>query len=156
MYVAIIIFISILIGVDQFTKYIALEKLKPLGSISVIDNIFSFTFVENRGAAFGIFQGRTTILSIVTVVIIICIIYFYIKLPKGIVYNWVKFSLILIISGAIGNLIDRISQGYVIDFFHATFINFPVFNMADIYVVIGAILMTVLIIFFVKDEKEVK
>lgn len=153
MYIAIIIFISVLIGLDQFTKYLALEKLKPLGSISVIDNIFSFTFVENRGAAFGIFQGRTTILSIITVVIIICIIYFYMKLPKAKVYNWVKFSLILIISGAVGNLIDRIRQGYVIDFFHATFINFPVFNMADIYVVVGAILMTVIVIFFIKDDK---
>lgn len=153
MYIAIIIFISVLIGLDQFTKYLAYEKLKPLGSISVIDNIFSFTFVENRGAAFGIFQGKTTILSIITVVIIICIIYFYIKLPKDKIYNWVKFSLILIISGAVGNLIDRIRQGYVIDFLHATFINFPVFNMADIYVVVGAILMTVIVIFFIKEDK---
>lgn len=155
MYIFIVVFVAILIGIDQITKFIAIRNLKPIGSISIIDKIFSFTFVENRGAAFGIFQGKTLALSIITIVIIIGIVYFYIRLPKTRVYKFIRFSLILIISGALGNLIDRIFRGYVVDFFHATFINFPVFNMADIYVVVGAFLMAVLVIFFVKDE-EVK
>lgn len=155
MYIFIVVFVAILIGIDQITKFIAIRNLKPIGSISIIDKIFSFTFVENRGAAFGIFQGKTLALSIITIVIIIGIVYFYIRLPKTHVYKFIRFSLILIISGALGNLIDRIFRGYVVDFFHATFINFPVFNMADIYVVVGAFLMAVLVIFFVKDE-EVK
>lgn len=154
MYVAIVIFVCALVGVDQFSKYLAVNILKPQNTISIIDNIFSLTFVENRGAAFGIFQGRTTILSVITIFIVIGIIYFYIKLPKNKVYTWLRFSLILIISGALGNFIDRVRQGYVVDFFHATFINFPVFNIADIYVVTGAILMAILVIFFIKEEEK--
>lgn len=153
MQVLVIVLIGALIGLDQFTKYIAVQNLKPQGTMSIIENIFSFTFVENRGAAFGIFQGRTLFLLMVSVAIILGIIYFYIKLPNNRLYNFVRFSLVLILSGAIGNLIDRVRQGYVIDFLHATFIDFPVFNLADIYVVVGAILMAVLVIFFIKDEE---
>lgn len=149
----VIIFIFVLIALDQVTKYIAVNNLKPLGSISVIDKIFRFTFVENRGAAFGIFQGKTVMLSVVTIAIVIGIAYFYIKLPKTKVYSCLKFSLILIIAGAIGNLIDRVFRGYVVDFFHATFINFPVFNVADVYVVVGAISMAIITTFFIKDEE---
>ncbi len=153
MNILVIIFIFALIAIDQVTKYLALRFLKPQGSITIIENIFSLTFVENRGAAFGIFQGKTTILSIITTIITIFIIYFYIKLPKEPkIYSWLRFSLILIISGAIGNLIDRVGRKYVIDFFHATFIDFPVFNMADIYVVVGSILMAILVIFFIKED----
>lgn len=151
----VIIFIAILIIIDQITKFLAIKNLKPLGSISIIDKVFSLTFVENRGAAFGIFQGKTVILSIITIIIVAGIIYFYLKLPNSKIYNLIKFSLVLIISGAIGNLIDRLIRGYVVDFFHATFINFPVFNIADIYVVVGAFLMAIIVIFFVKDD-EVK
>lgn len=149
----IIVFIGILIGLDQYTKYIAVQNLKPIGTMSLIENIFSFTFVENRGAAFGIFQGKTIFLLIITISIVVGILYFYFKLPKTKVYNFVRFSLILIISGAIGNLIDRVKQGYVVDFLNATFIDFPVFNLADIYVVVGAAFMAVLVIFFIKDEE---
>lgn len=155
MYILISIFVAILIGLDQFTKFIAIRNLKPIGTVSIIDNILSFTFVENRGAAFGIFQGKTVFLSIVTFVIVVGILYFYLKLPCTKVYMWIRFSLILILSGAIGNLIDRIFKGYVVDFFHVTFIDFPVFNIADIFVVSGAILMAILVIFFIKDKEEV-
>lgn len=149
----VIIFIVALIALDQVTKYIAVNNLKPLGSISVIDKILRFTFVENRGAAFGIFQGKTIMLSVVTIAIVIGVVYFYTMLPRTKVYTCLKFSLILIIAGAIGNLIDRLFRGYVVDFFHATFINFPVFNVADIYVVVGAISMAIITIFFIKDEE---
>lgn len=148
----IIIIVFILIAIDQITKYIAVNNLKPLGSISIIDKILSFTFVENRGAAFGIFQGKTLLLSIITICILIAIIYLYSQLPKTKVYRCIRFCLVLIASGAVGNLIDRLLRGYVIDFFHATFINFPVFNVADIYVVVGAILMAIIVIFFIKEE----
>lgn len=152
MSIFIIFIIFILIAIDQITKYFAINNLKPLGSVSIIDKIFSFTFVENRGAAFGIFQGKTIFLSVITICIIVGIMYLYSQLPQTKIYKWIRFCLILIISGAVGNLLDRLFRGYVIDFFHATFINFPVFNVADIYVVVGAILMAIIVIFFIKDE----
>jgi len=82
------------------------------------------------------------------------LLYFYIKMPQGKVYKFIRFSLVLIISGAIGNLIDRFLRGYVVDFFHATFIDFPVFNVADIYVVVGSIFMAILVTFFLEDDKK--
>ncbi len=154
MYFLVILSIAVLVGIDQVTKYLALQNLKPIKSVTIIENIFSLTFVENRGAAFGILQGHTILLAIVSVVITGVLLYFYIKMPEGKVYKFIKFSLILIISGAVGNFIDRLFRGYVVDFFHATFINFPVFNVADIYVVVGCILMAVLVTFFLEDDKK--
>lgn len=154
MYFLVMLSIAVLVGIDQVTKYLALQNLKPIRSVTIIENIFSLTFVENRGAAFGILQGHTILLAIVSVVITGLLLYFYIKMPEGKVYKFIKFSLILIISGAVGNFIDRLFRGYVVDFFHATFINFPVFNVADIYVVIGCILMAVLVTFFLEDDKK--
>jgi len=150
----VILGVALLVGIDQAAKYLALHSLKPVGSITVIENIFSLTFVENRGAAFGILQGHTILLAIVSIFITVLLLYFYIKMPQGKVYKFIRFSLVLIISGAIGNLIDRFLRGYVVDFFHATFIDFPVFNVADIYVVVGSIFMAILVTFFLEDDKK--
>ena len=116
----------LLVAVDQITKYIALTQLKPIGSVTFIDGFMDFTFVENRGAAFGIFSGKT----------------------------WLLLVISIIICAVLGNIIDRALRGYVVDFFEFTFIKWPVFNMADIYVVVGTIVMAVIIMFFMKDEKE--
>ena len=154
--VSILICIAMIV-VDQVTKIIAFHHLKPVGSIEIIQSVFSLTFVENRGAAFGILQGARWFFVIMTVLVVIGLIMYYIKLPReGKVYTWLRVSLVMILAGAIGNFIDRFRQGYVIDFFHATFIDFPVFNIADIYLVCGTILLSILTIFFVKDEKNEK
>ena len=78
------------------------------------------------------------------------------KMPNTKEYKWLKWSLMLILAGAIGNVADRLFRGYVVDFFEFTFIKWPVFNMADIYVVIGTIVMAVLVLFVIKDDKEEK
>ena len=140
---------------DQTSKYLALTRIKPVETIPVIQNIFAFTFVENRGAAFGMFQGARIGFLIVTPLILAAIVYYFVKLPYGKVYSFVRASLILVAAGAIGNFIDRLFRGYVIDFLHATFINFPVFNLADTFVVTGTTLLTVLIVFFIRDEPEI-
>ncbi len=151
-----IILAVILSIIDQATKYIALTKLKPLGSVTFIDGFMDFTFVENRGAAFGILNGRVWLLLVIAAVICIAIIAAMLKMPNTKEYKWLKWSLMLILAGAIGNVADRLFRGYVVDFFEFTFIKWPVFNMADIYVVIGTIVMAVLVLFVIKDDKEEK
>ena len=144
----------LLVAVDQITKYIALTQLKPIGSVTFIDGFMDFTFVENRGAAFGIFSGKTWLLLVISIIICAVLVWAMTKMPKTKEYRLVKVALTLILSGAVGNIIDRALRGYVVDFFEFTFIKWPVFNMADIYVVVGTIVMAVIIMFFMKDEKE--
>lgn len=146
-----IISIILLVAVDQLSKLWAYRYLQEQGSI-ILTNFFRLTYVENRGAAFGIFYGAIWFLVVVTVAILGFIFFYYSKLPKDKPHNYVRFSLILIAGGAIGNFIDRVRIGFVIDMFHVTFIDFPVFNVADILIVTGAILFALLTI-LIKEEK---
>ena len=144
----------LLVAVDQITKYIALTQLKPIGSVTFIDGFMDFTFVENRGAAFGIFSGKTWLLLVISIIICAVLVWAMTKMPKTKEYRKLRVTFVLILSGAVGNIIDRALRGYVVDFFEFTFIKWPVFNMADIYVVVGTIVMAVIIMFFMKDETE--
>ena len=137
-YIISAITVIILVILDQITKWQALTKLKPIKNTVVIKGFLDFTFVENRGAAFGILSGKRVFFILLTVVVAAGIIYSFYKLPKTREYNWLKCGLVLVLSGAIGNVIDRAVRGYVVDFLEVTFIKWPVFNLADIYVVIGA------------------
>jgi len=142
--------------IDQLAKYAALYYLEPIGTYPIIDGVFELAFVINRGASFGIMQGGRLFFIIVTPFVLIGIIIYYVKLPKMKPYNWVRLSLILIFSGALGNFIDRARQGYVIDFFYAKIIDFPVFNMADTFIVVGTFLFLILMIFVIKDDNAKK
>lgn len=144
----------ILVIIDQITKFLALTRLKPVGNITVIPGFFDFTFVENRGAAFGILHGQRFFFIILTIIVVAVIIYEIKKMPVTKEYNYLRWALTLIMSGAIGNFIDRLLRGYVVDFLEITFISYPVFNIADIFVVCGTIFMSVLILFVIKDEKK--
>lgn len=142
--------IVLLIGIDQLSKIWALNSLKDIGSIPVIENVFHFTYVENRGAAFGMFQNNQTIFVIVALASSIFGLYYLYK-NKNI--NLIgKTGIILIISGAIGNLIDRVRLGFVVDYFDFRFIWEYVFNLADVFVVVGTILLCVYIIFFDNEK----
>lgn len=145
---------AILVAIDQITKYIALSSLKPIGSMTFIKGFMDFTFVENRGAAFGILEGQRWFFVVATIVISVAIIYAFVKMPKKKEYKYMKLALVLILAGAFGNVIDRLFRGYVVDFFEFTFIDWPVFNVADIYVVVGTIIFAFLILFVIKDEPK--
>jgi len=151
-----ILFCAALIAVDQLSKYLAYTFLRPIDTVPVINGVFSLTYVENVGAAYGVLQGARWFLIGVTVVVMAGIVYYYRKLPKEKPYNKVRFALLLIASGALGNFIDRLRNGYVVDFFQARFINFPVFNIADSCVVIGVIFFAILYLFVFKDNKAIK
>ncbi|URZ16074.1 signal peptidase II [Clostridium felsineum] len=138
---------------DRLSKVWTLTQLKKVQQIPIIKNFFDLTYVENRGAAWGTFSGKTTILSLVTFIVLIAIVVYIIKYrPKS---KLVRISLSLIISGAVGNLYDRVVYKYVVDFisFHYKDVYYyPVFNVADICVVLGTIILAIFII--LKDDKK--
>ena len=151
-----IIATAILVALDQWSKTLATNNLMGRPNVVVIENVLSLTYHRNAGAAFGILQGGRWFFLIFAVIILVAIAIYYIKLPHDRVHNAIRFSLVLIAAGGIGNSIDRLLNGFVVDFLRFDFINFPIFNVADIYVVVGTILMGILVIFFVKDEKPEK
>lgn len=155
MHIIFILGLIILVALDQITKWLVVVKLKPIHDIPIIEGIFHLTYVENRGAAFGIFQGKHLFFIVITLIVITGVTVYYYKLPKEKKYYWMRFSLILLVSGAIGNLIDRIRLNYVIDFLYFKLIDFPVFNIADICVVIGVSILSIFIL-LVPDEKDTK
>lgn len=137
--------IVILFGivVDQLTKYLAVVFLSPVTTVPLIPHVLHLTYVENTGAAFSIFEGKQSFLIIITTVFIIALIYVFYVLPKTRKFYDANIALTLIISGAIGNLIDRIRLNYVIDFFDVRLIGFAIFNLADVFVVIGSFLVII-------------
>ncbi len=143
------IIIILLIIVDQMTKISIKDYLQTKGSITIIENFFNLTYVENRGAAFGIFQNGQIFFVAIAVIVVIAGLYFLHRAKTTILG---KISVCMILAGAIGNLIDRIRLGYVIDFFDFRFIWSYVFNFADVLVVVGTFLLCLYIIISGKDE----
>lgn len=145
---------ALIIGIDQVAKLIVYNTLRFSDSVAVIDKVFNLTYCENRGAAFGILQNQIWLLAVITVVVLGAIIFFMIKTkPRDFL---LVLSLTFLTGGALGNFIDRIFRGFVVDFFDFWIINFPIFNIADCFVVVGAILLTVYILFFSGESKELK
>ena len=147
-----IIAVVILILLDQGTKFWALASLKPIHNVTLVEGFMDLTFVENRGVAFGMFSGQRWFILLLTGIIAVGLIWFYKAMPKKKEYFPLRVSLVMVLSGAIGNIIDRLFRGYVVDFFEFTFFEWPVFNVADIYVVVGVTLLALMILFVVKDE----
>lgn len=147
-----IIIIAILVILDQITKAMAVNRLMGKNSFVIIDGVFQLTYLENRGAAFGMLQNQKVFFVIGAIIVLIAGAYVYYKTPMDKKYLTVRAICILMSAGAIGNMIDRIINNYVIDFFYFVLIDFPIFNVADCYVTIGAILMLIAILFIYKDE----
>ena len=137
------------IAVDFFTKRWAAEVLAKTNGIDVIKNVFRFTYVENRGAAFGILQNRRFVFIALTLVILAVLIYLGLKNKNK--SRFLNFGSAFVVSGALGNLADRIFLGYVVNFLDFCIINFPVFNVADCFVCVGAFMVAVYYIFIEKD-----
>ena len=144
--------ILLLIGIDQYTKYLAVLHLKDKPAYSVIDGVFELNYLENRGAAFGMLQNQKGFFILISCIVLMAICYILFKMPEEKKYNILHLLLVLIASGAIGNMIDRIRLEYVVDFFYFVLINFPIFNMADIYVSVACILLAIVMLFIYKEE----
>lgn len=139
-----------LIVFDQITKKIVLARLVGQPYV-LIEGVFEFRYLENRGAAFGILQNSIPFFLVIAVVILIVVLWCFLRLPAGRHYLPLNIALLLLFSGAIGNMIDRIFRRFVVDFMYFRLIDFPIFNVADCYVTIGAALVIISVIFVYKD-----
>ena len=139
----------ILLGVllDQMTKYLAVVYLKGQEAISLIPGVLELRYLENRGAAFGILQGGKVIFLIITPIVLLVAAYVLVRMPDGGKYGILHFLLDCIIIGAVGNLIDRIRLDYVVDFIYIRLNDFPIFNVADMFVSIATVVGAVLLLF---------
>lgn len=140
------------VALDQFTKWLAVVHLKGQDAFVLIPGVFELRYLENRGAAFGIFQNRQFMFLIGGILVLAAVVYFYRKLPHTKRFTALRVCMVLVSAGAIGNMIDRVMQNYVVDFFYFSLIDFPIFNVADCYVVVACIIFAVLILFFYKDD----
>ncbi len=137
---------------DQLAKLLVIKTIGPTDCFHIIPGLFDFVYVKNTGAAFSILSGNTVLLSIVSIVFCAGVLwYWYKKKPASTI---LKASLCLLFAGALGNAIDRIFRGFVVDFISTAFMNFPVFNIADIAITFGAVLLIIYFIFFDKDEEN--
>ena len=147
-----LVLFAVLVLVDRITKNLAVVHLKDRPDIPVVDGVFVLQYLENRGAAFGILQGQRTAFLIITIAVLALIVYVYWRAPVRRRFLFLRFVLVLIGAGAIGNLADRAANGYVVDFLYLIGINFPIFNVADIYVTVAAALLIIMALFVYKDK----
>ena len=145
---------AVLVGIDQMTKLWAAEHLEDAGRVlEVIPGVFELRYSENTGVAFSLLEGQRWLFIPLTVItsLLIAIVLFRSPLRRRFVFS---FSCSLILAGGIGNLIDRVAYGYVIDFLYVKLIDFPIFNFADCCVVVGAILLFAYLIFGLTGEED--
>lgn len=145
---------GIILGVmlDQATKYLAIVNLKGQKPYIIWKDVFQLEYLENRGAAFGLFQNQRLFFFLSVVLIVIAVLWFYVKVPMNKHFLPLRMCAVLVMSGAIGNFIDRLRLNYVVDFLYFKLINFPVFNVADIYVTVAAFSFFLLLFFYYKEE----
>lgn len=142
----------LLILADQFTKHLAVMYLKEKPAVPIIRDVLELSYLENRGAAFGMLQNQKIFFVFVASIILAVIAYVIFKMPVDKKYNKLHVFLTLVASGAIGNMIDRLRLDYVVDFISFVLIHFPIFNVADIYVTVATAFLVVLILFFYREE----
>lgn len=151
-HIRIFFIILILLVIDQATKMWALTQLQGSAGVSLISEVFEFQYLENRGAAFGILQNHRELFLIMTVAAGALLTYFYVKMPDSGKYTPLRCCYVGLMAGAVGNLIDRMFRGYVIDFLYFRLIDFPIFNVADIYVTVTVVILLLLLLFYYKEE----
>ena len=144
--------IALLILADQVTKYLAISKLKDTSGVTLISGVLEFQYLENRGMAFGMLQGRQMLFLVLCIVFCAAMVWLFFRIPKTGYYIPLILAGGILTGGAAGNFIDRAFRGYVVDFIYVSLIDFPIFNLADIYVVCGGIALVILVLFHYRDE----
>lgn len=138
------------IAIDQILKFLVVGYLKPAGVKTIFDGFLSLDYVENRGAAFSILQNQRWLFIVITVVISALLIYALFRYQHHEFFSYAASA--LIVGGGIGNLIDRVLHGYVVDYIHLSF--FPaIFNFGDCCVTVGTVFLILHILFFTEDER---
>lgn len=142
----------LLVWLDQWTKALAVAHLAGKSDIDLIPGVLTLHYLENRGAAFGILQNQQWIFVVIALLFLLAAAAAYWKMPKTKHFLPMHILAVTITAGAIGNVLDRIRLNYVVDFVYISLINFPVFNVADIYVTVSAVLFFIYVVFFYKEE----
>lgn len=146
--------IAALILLDQLTKLAAVRALGSGRSIVLLPGVLQLTYVQNRGAAFGILQNARAFFFVITLAALAVIVHILRRIPDGRKYLPLRICLHLIAAGAAGNLIDRIVLSYVRDFIYFSLIDFPVFNVADIYITCATFVLLALTLFYYREEDD--
>lgn len=142
----------VLLAFDQYTKYLAIIKLKDNPAHVLIDGVLQLQYLENRGSAFGMLQNQKYFILFVGIIFLIAIFFFLLKLPRQKKFCPIHIILSCIIAGGIGNMIDRIRFDYVVDFIYFVLIDYPIFNVADCYVVCATIALAIMLLFVYKEQ----
>lgn len=148
------IVIFVLTLLDQGSKYFVLTGLKDSSDVILIPGVLQLRYLENRGMAFGLFEGKIPVFVILCLLFFCIFVYVYARIPETAYYLPMAVTSLVMVSGALGNFIDRVFRGYVVDFIYFSLIDFPVFNMADIYVVCSGILLVILVCFKYKNDED--
>lgn len=146
------VWVLVLVLLDQKLKTLAVAQLKGTAGSSLIPGILGLQYVENHGMAFGLLQNARAFFIIVTVLVLIVFCLLYLAIPEKKRFLPISAGLVFMTAGAVGNFIDRLKLGYVVDYLKLEFISFPVFNLADCFLTWTAVLFALLFIFFYKNE----
>ena len=142
---------ALLVGLDQWSKYLTVQNISLGETKEFIPGFLSLTHLRNTGAAWSLLEGKMIFFHVITVIVSVVIIYLLIKNYKKSI--WYSVGLSFVLAGAIGNFIDRVRLGYVVDMLQTDFMNFPIFNVADSTLVVGVICI---FIYLILDEKAAK
>lgn len=144
--------ICALVALDQYTKYLAVIHLKDKPAFVIFNGVLELNYLENSGAAFGMLRNQKAFFIFVAIVVLCVIAYVLFKMPNQKKYRILHLLLSMITAGAIGNMIDRIRLNYVVDFIYFVLINFPIFNVADIYVTVSTVVLVILLLFVYSEN----
>ena len=150
-----VVVMLVLLGLDQLTKYLAIINLKNHPAVVLWDGVLELNYLENRGSAFGMLQNQKFFILFIGVVFLAVILFFLFKLPEEKKFCTVHILLSAIVAGGVGNMIDRLHFDYVVDFISFVLIHFPIFNVADCYIVVATIVLFLLFL-FVFEEKDLE
>lgn len=142
---------ALLVGLDQWSKYLTVQNISLGETKEFIPGFLSLTHLRNTGVAWSLLEGKMIFFYVITVIVSVVIIYLLIKNYKKSI--WYSVGLSFVLAGAIGNFIDRVRLGYVVDMLQTDFMNFPIFNVADSTLVVGVICI---FIYLILDEKAAK
>lgn len=149
-----IVLIILVVALDQISKYLSVLYLEPIGTFPIIKDVIHLSYVENRGAAFGILSEHRWVFMMISIIGIGALaVWLAVAKPKS---KWMRFGVSFVIGGGIGNMIDRIILGYVVDMIDCRFVNFYVFNIADSFVCIGCAMVFIALIAEMIDEHKQK
>ena len=146
------VLLSVLLFADQFTKHLAVLKLKGQEAFVLIDGVLELDYLENRGSAFGMLQDQKFLIVAVDLIFMAVLLFLLVKLPPDRKYVKLHILMTMVMGGGIGNMIDRLRLDHVVDFISFVLIHYPIFNVADIYIVVAVILLFILFVFVYKEE----